>query len=54
MKLEIRISLTNGGDSETAPRIVFANFNYNAGVATNKEYLNLLTAAIDAIKEPSS
>jgi len=54
MELEIKISLTNGGDSDTAPRIVYANFNYNVEVETNKEYLELLAAALDVLKEPSS
>ena len=54
MKLEIRISLNNGADSESAPLIVHSNFNYVKEVQNSELYESIVADFLDALKERSS
>ena len=54
MELEVKVKLTNGADSETAPLITFSNFNYTKDVDNSVLYEQIVAGVLDAIKEPSS
>lgn len=54
MELKINIKLTNGADSESAPIIVYSNFDYTKEVSDSTLYERIAIDILEILEKHSS